>query len=117
MSNLSLIRRISLDGIADGWDSECFIRFKTLKMDDLNKMASYAGLADDANTPEKANKALKEIIDTLRAKFVDGTGKNDAGEHIAITKDDIEDVYLAAHELIMATLMHKVKDSTDFTRP
>ena len=71
MINLRGIKRISLEGIAESWDKQAYIKFQTYSQEDIDKVKDISQKIVDADDPSQYDKPM---LDVYKGLFVEGKG-------------------------------------------
>ena len=118
MSKISILRKVSLHDISEGWDERCYINLKPLSISDIKSLQDLGVNHESIKTPNKkdgsGDQALLKVIDLIKDKFENGKGMNAEGEIVSLDKDDLDIILPLAITRINDKLIGRdLKESKD----
>ena len=98
MAKFQAIRRIELAGLGEGWDKNCYIRFRTYSLDDFKTIRETIKKLEDYYAENKGKEIAvlpEEFIDRSnelhKGLFVDGKGY-DGTELVDLEAEDVDEI-------------------------
>ena len=106
--SLSLVRRVTLSGIANGWGDQHYIDFKMLTGESI---VQYRTQIIERGT-DFSEADAQEAAKILKNQFVDGVGVGEDGGNVELVADDVETLFRIAGvgpEMIKAVIGGELK--------